>query len=116
MPVPTHHAEALRRCFRDVFACCGREFGSLPRGVLGVSDGIEGVQWNAGYRTRDGTAWLGVNLEGMRYNDWPVARFIERELSRPLLLTRYRGWVARPGRVIVRWTRDAWQVRARPPI
>ena len=35
---------------------------------------------------------LGVNLEGMKYDDWPVARLIERELSRPLLLTRYQGW------------------------
>ncbi|MDE2795442.1 MAG: hypothetical protein OXL34_11540 [Gemmatimonadota bacterium] len=54
------------------------------RGILGVSDGIEGVQWNAGCRARDGTVWLGVNLEGIKYDDWPVARLIERELSRPL--------------------------------
>jgi len=40
---------------------------------------------------------LGVNLEGMKYEDWPVARLIEREPSRLLLLTRYRGWVATPG-------------------
>jgi len=32
---------------------------------------------------------LGVNLEGMQYDDWPVARLIEREIARPLLLTRY---------------------------
>ena len=90
MPVPTHHADALKSCFRDVFGCRGREFGSLSRGVLGISDGNEGVQWNAGYYPRDGAVWLGVNLEGMKYDDWPVARLIEREISRPLLLTRYR--------------------------
>ena len=61
------------------------------RGILGVSDGIEGVQWNAGYRARDGTVWLGVNLEGIKYDDWPVARLIEREFSRPLLPTRLGG-------------------------
>jgi len=33
--------------------------------------------------------WLGVNLEGMPYDDWPGARLIERGVSRPLLLTRY---------------------------
>jgi len=32
---------------------------------------------------------LAVNLEGMKYDDWPVARLIEREIFRPLLLTRY---------------------------
>ena len=64
MPVPTHHAHTLKSCFRNVFGCRGREFGSLSRGVLGVSDGNEGVQWNAGYYPRDGAVWLGVNLDG----------------------------------------------------
>ncbi|MDE2782670.1 MAG: hypothetical protein OXK77_06920 [Gemmatimonadota bacterium] len=31
-------------------------------GVLGISDGNDGVQWNAGYRPGDGFVWLGVNL------------------------------------------------------
>ena len=113
MPVPTHNADALKSRFRDVFGCRGREFGSLSRGILGVSDGNEGVQWNAGYYPRDGAVWLGVNLEGMKYDDWPVARLIEREISRPLLLTRYRRKVARPDKVTVLWARDAWQYSAR---
>ena len=70
-------------------------------------------KWNAGYYPRDGAVWLGVNLEGMKYDDWPVARLIEREISRPLLLTRYRRKVARPDKVTVLWTRDAWQYSAR---
>jgi len=45
---------------------------------LGTSDGNEGVQWNSSYRPGDGFVWLGVNLEGMGYDDWPVARRIER--------------------------------------
>ena len=109
MPVPTHHADALKGRFRDVFGCRGREFGSLSRGILGISDGNEGAQWNAGYYPRDGAVWLGVNLEGMKYDGWPVARLIEREISRPLLLTRYRRKVARPDKVTVLWARDAWQ-------
>ena len=52
----------------------------------------------------------------MKYDDWPVARLIERETSRPRLLTRYRRQVARPDRVTVLWARDAWQYSARPPI
>ena len=106
----------MRSCFRDIFQCPGRDFGSPSRGVLGISDGNEGVQWNAGYYPRDGAVWLGVNLEGMKYDDWPVARLIEREISRPLLLTRYRPQVARPDKVTVLWSRDAWQYSARRAI
>ena len=113
MPVPTHHADALKSCFRDVFGCRGREFGSRSRGVLGISDGNEGVQWNAGYYPVTARYWLGVNLVGMKYDDWPVARLSEREISGPLLLTRYRRKVARPDKVTVLWARDAWQYSAR---
>ena len=31
------------------------------------------VQWNAGYYPRNSAVWLGVNLEGMKYDGWPVA-------------------------------------------
>ena len=113
MPTPAHHADTLKSLFRDIFQCRGRDFGSPSRGVLGISDGNEGVQWNAGYYPGDGAVWLGVNLEGMKYDDWPVARLIEREISRPLLLTRYRPQVARPDKVTVLWSRDAWQYSAR---
>jgi len=99
--------------FRDLFECDGQRFGSPSLGVLGVSDGIEGVQWNAWYSRRDETAWLGVNLEGKQYDAWPIARLIERELSHPRLLTEYRVRVARPEMVTVSWTRDAWQVSSR---
>lgn len=99
--------------FRDLFACAGQRFGSRSLGVLGISDGCEGVQWNAAYTERDGAAWLGVNLEGMLYDGWPVARLIEREISHPLLLTEYRDRVPRPEMVTVNWWRDAWQVSSR---
>ena len=68
MPDPTHPADTLKSLFRDIFQCRGRDFGSPSRGVLGISDGNEGVQWNAGYYPRDGAVWLGVNLEGMKYD------------------------------------------------
>ena len=103
-------AEIMIRRFTGLFACEGRRFGSRSLGVLGISDGCEGVQWNAAYE-RDGAAWLGVNLEGMLYDGWPVARLIEREISHPLLLTEYRDRVPRPEMVTVNWWRDAWQVR-----
>ena len=59
-----------------------------------------------------GSGWTSTS-EGMKYDDWPVARLIEREISRPLLLTRYRRKVARPDRVTVFWARDSWQYSAR---
>ena len=116
MPYPSHPADALRALFRDIFQCRGRDYGSPSGRVLGISDGNEGVQWNVGYYPRDGAVWLGVNLEGMKYDGWPVARLIEREISRPLLLTWYRPQVARPGKVTVLWSRDAWQYSARRAI
>ncbi len=102
--------------FRDLFDCNGQRFGSLSLGLLGISDGRDGVQWNAWYSRSEQTAWLGVNLEGKKYDDWPVARLIERELSHPLLLTEYRARVAKPERATVNWWRDAWQVSSRVPI
>ncbi len=110
------HDVVLKRLFRDIFGCRGRDFGNPSRGVLGISDGNDGVQCNVGYYPRDGAVWLSVNVEGMQYDDWPGARLIEREISRPLLLTRYRPQVARPDKVNVLWSRDAWQYSARRPI
>ncbi len=106
-------ADIVIGLFRDLFACEGRRFGSRSLGVLGISDGCEGVQWNVAYYERDETARLAVNLEGMLYDGWPVARLIEREISHPLLLTKYRGRVPRPEMVTVSWWRDAWQVSSR---
>ena len=109
-------ADIVIGLFRNLFACEGRQFGSRSLGVLGISDGCEGVQWNAAYHERDQTARLGVNLEGLLYDGWPIARLIEREIFHPLLLTEYRDRVPRPQMVTVRWWRDAWQVSSRVPI
>ena len=78
-PVPTHSADTLKTCFREVFRCRASDFGSPFRGVLCISDGNEGVQRNAGNGPGDGFDWLGVNFEGLKYDDWPVAGLIERE-------------------------------------
>lgn len=109
-------AEVVIGLFRDLFECEGRRFGSVPLGILGISDGIEGVQWNVWCSPHDEPPCLGVNLEGKEYDAWPVARLIERELSHPRLLTEYRVRVARPEKVTVSWERDAWQVSIRVPI
>ena len=92
-------------------------FGSPSLQVAGMCDGSRGVQWNAWIEWDDGRqmAYAGVNLEGMVYDGWPVARFIERELAQPWLPS-LRDEVEDPRRVEVLWYRDAWQVQAKPPI
>lgn len=116
MSLLVERAGILAAAFRKVFECDTRPFGNHARGVLGISDGAKGVQWNAWYRRDDETYGLGVNLEGLEYDGWPVARLIEREMSHPRLLTEYRDRVPRPDRVRVSWKRDAWQFASRVPI
>ena len=92
-------------------------FGSPSLQLAGMCDGTRGVQWNA-WVEWDGDkqmAYAGVNLEGLMYDGWPIARFIERELERSWLPAA-RDEVRDSKRVEVLWHRDAWQVQARPPI
>jgi hypothetical protein len=100
--------EALRTAFLAVFGPRIRPFGNRSRGVVGVSDGNEGVQWNAGIDLRAAERFASVNLEGMAYDGWPVARMIQRELERPTLfevVTR----MGDPDPIQVSWRRDCWQ-------
>lgn len=101
--------------FNAEFGVNGRPFGSVHSRFEGVSDDAKGVQWNVGIDRELGTFWLGVNLEGMEYNGWPVARFIERELDRPTLLDVCRS-LPEPSTITLNWVRDAWQAAARLPI
>jgi hypothetical protein len=95
----------------------GRRFGSASLRVSGICDGSEGVQWNAWveWDEHEQLAFVGVNLEGKKYDGWPVGRLIERELRKAQLFEA-SGKVARPDRVQVVWYRDAWQAASRPAI
>ena len=92
-------------------------FGSASQQVAGICDGTRGVQWNTWIEWDDDKqmAYAGVNLEGIAYDGWPVARFIERELESPGLFD-VRTQVPDARVVEVLWYRDAWQVQAHPPI
>ncbi|MBA3886688.1 MAG: hypothetical protein H0X67_13295 [Acidobacteria bacterium] len=92
-------------------------FGSASLERAGICDGTRGVQWNAWVKWHRGRqmAYAGVNLEGMVYDGWPVARFIDRELEAPRLIDAGHD-VKDPASVEVLWYRDAWQVAARLPI
>ena len=104
--------EAMRVAFTKVFGSGPRPFGSPSLRVGGLSDGAEGVQWNVTLDPRDGMQTVGVNLEGLTYDDWPIARLIERERaepSLPRLLSRHPGLAT----VILRWRREHWQAGSR---
>lgn len=92
-------------------------FGSPSLQVDGICDGTAGVQWSAWveWHRQQQLAYASVNLEGLVYDGWPIARFIERELEQHKLL-EVRSEVRDPARIEVIWYRDAWQVSARPPI
>lgn len=107
--------DRLRAAFADVFGAHVRPFGTRSTRAGGLSDGNEGTQWNAGYNPDTGAHWIGVNLEGMQYDDWPIARLIERELRTPTLPALARQ-ERDAGPVCLRWMRDHWQVSSRPPI
>lgn len=78
--------DRLRQAFIATFGQRCRAFGNQSTSIGGVSDDAEGVQWNASYDPRDLRKWVSVNLEGMEYDGWPVARLIRRELTNPKLL------------------------------
>jgi hypothetical protein len=107
--------DQLRKAFIRVFGENHRPFGNRARRIGGLSDGNEGVQWNVGYNPDSGEAWVGVNLEGVQYRDWPIARLIQRELQTPTLPHVIRQ-LQDTEAVVVHWRRDYWQAASRPPI
>jgi hypothetical protein len=110
----TEYADLLQ-AFSFVLGVKGRPFGQLNRRIFGVSDGVEGVQWNLAVHTDTGVIRLGVNLEGLQYDRWPIATFILNELQHPKLEAVQQS-VHDPDAVKLRFRRDAWQVASRPRI
>jgi hypothetical protein len=104
----------FRRAFDRVFQPTrpSRMFGS-PRGrYQGFSDDHDGVQWNAGVDRERGVVTVGVNLEGMEYQGWPIAHFIETERAAPRLPAFARSYEHAAG-AEVWFSRDAWQFASR---
>jgi len=77
--------DVIARAFERVFRRDGTPFGSPALRWGGVHDGAEGVQWNVGMDPRSPERWVSVNLEGLRYDGWPLARLITKEMRRPSL-------------------------------
>jgi hypothetical protein len=104
----------LRRAFAAVFAPvkAPRMFGAATRRHQGFSDDNDGVQWNAGVDRHRGVVTVGVNLEGMAYSGWPIARFLEAE-QRAARFPAFAGTYAHADAAELWFSRDAWQAASR---
>jgi hypothetical protein len=102
--------EIAVNAFNSILGINGKDFGKGK----GVSDGIEGAQWNISVNDENGEAKLGVNLEGMKYKNWPISTFLKEELDNPHLLSLTNSTGA--NKIYIKLERDAWQGRRRPSI
>lgn len=110
----SEYAELLQS-FTELLNIKGRPFGQLNKPVFGMSDGQEGVQWNIAVSTEVRNVQVGVNLEGKVYSNWPIATFILSELKNPTLI-ELKTKLKQTEKIIIRFTRDAWQATSRPDI
>jgi len=109
------HAMPLRVAFSRVFGSKSKEFGSAALKVGGLCDATPGVQWHAGYDPDQDQQFAGVNLEGMQYDDWPIARLLGAEMKQPTLPRLAAGNPALHD-VMLLMERDYWRVQSRPRI
>lgn len=93
----------------------GRPFGQLNKPKFGMSDGNMGTQWNFALAAGSAEAHLGVNLEGLKYDDWPIAKLLLSEQDNPSI-ENLKSQVDDPDGIFIRVMRDAWQVTSRPDI
>ncbi len=111
-----HHeyAEYLK-IFTSVLTIKGRPFGQLNMPWFGMSDDNFGTQWNLALTAESNEAHLGVNLEGLKYDDWPIAKLLLSEQNHPSL-ENLKSQVNDPDGIFIRLVRDAWQGPSRPEI
>jgi len=108
--------QLLREAFEEVIhPDAVKHFGGNSGRYEGWHDGNPGVQWNTGIDRGGLSPYLGVNLEGMMYDGWPIARLIVREIADPRLREIIRQ-LRRPDEIEVHLWRDAWQASMRPEI
>lgn len=105
--------EILRAAFKKVFSVEPRQFGRKSSSNQGYSDNVKGVQWNVGIVSETDNIQLGVNLEGLSYNNaWPISKLLQNELNDNTLFNLFHEHEE----VTLQFVRDAWQVTARLPI
>jgi len=106
--------DLLKDSFKSFFKVEPRYFGQKNSYKEGYCDNNNGVQWNVVISKDTGEATLGVNLEGMRYQDWPIATLLTREQTELMLPTL--SYIDEADKIKVGLSRDAWQAASRPPI
>lgn len=106
--------DIIMQAFRSHFNIEPRPFGQKTSTVSGYSDDKKGVQWNIAINSETGNVSLGVNLEGMKYNDWPITNLLLKERNDASLVNLKTTKGA--DKILVKMTRDAWQAASRPPI
>ena len=104
----------VQNAFQEAFNVDPRSFGLKTSVYSGYSDNNNGVQWNIIVNRNTGAVSLGVNLEGVKYKDWPITNLLlaERENMALLDLTD----IDQAKNINFKMTRDAWQAAARPEI
>jgi len=103
----------LLQVFASTLNVKGRPFGQLNKPRFGMSDGNDGVQWNLSVSTDAEDIRLGINLEGIKYRNWPISKFILSEIKNPRIM-EVKAKLNNPDKISIRFSRDAWQVTARP--
>lgn len=109
-----NHLSYLGQAFKSVFGVNPRPFGQKSSPLCGFSDDAKGVQWNVALNIKNGASFLGVNLEGMKYRDWPIARLLLKEKKEPSLPEL--SSISDSDCIYVYFHRDAWQCASRPEI
>ncbi|SMM99546.1 hypothetical protein SPONL_662 [uncultured Candidatus Thioglobus sp.] len=109
-----NHNDQILNIFNSILKIDGRKFGQNSKEYYGLSDDAKGVQWNIAISKENRNTRLGVNLEGMKYQNWPIAKFIENEKNEMALCNINK--IPKADKIIVGFYRDAWQCSSRPNI
>lgn len=109
-----NYNDKILHIFNSILKIKGRKFGQSGKEYYGLSDDAEGVQWNIAINKENQNTRLGVNLEGMKYKNWPIAKFIENEKNEMGLCNPDK--YPQADKIIIGLYRDAWQCASRPDI
>jgi hypothetical protein len=114
LPIRNNNQDIVMDAFQEVFDIEPRPFGQKTSEFTGFSDSNQGVQWNITVNRNTGQISLGVNLEGVKYDNWPITNLLlkERDQCRLVDLINIEGAKS----ININMTRDAWQAAARPEI
>lgn len=97
---------ALREALRELLL--GRPLKDFDdERFVGTHERVDGVQWHVALDREHLTSCFAVNLEGLAYRGWPIARLVWREAEEMRLLDVLRE-VRSPEAVQLHLTRDAW--------